>query len=178
MTALTFGDTFTLPSTGDLVWTIVDDRPTHYVDASSRPYTARVQTDGYVVRYGPESGWYALYSTGVRRASGDQPVIAELEALEVRLPRRSEQECEHLELDRLAAHTRARVDRLVDETRIGTAYYLGARAYPIHHEHLAHVAAIASVHISGGEEGDVQYLLVYNATLAALRENALPEEER
>jgi len=178
MTALTFGDTFALPSTGDRVWTIVDERPTHYVDARSRRFTARVQTEGHLAIYGPESGWQAVYGAGSGWRSFPDAVLADLEALEVRLPRRSEQECERLELDRLADHTRDRVDRLVSETRIGTARYLGARAYPIHHEHLAHVAAIASVHISGGQEGDVQYLLVYNATLAALRENALPEEER
>jgi len=161
---LTFGDTFTLPATGDQVWTIKDTRPPFAHLAAERRFTAfaKSEWDDYWAHYLPGTGWQ-IGACG----SHDRAVVsAELAALNVDLPRRTAKEWQAKYRRLLTTETGVDIAQVVNLVDLWTEHTDLDQA-PLR----AHVAAVAACTAAGVEAdptGDL-YGTVYAATLTAYR---------
>jgi len=160
---LTFGDTFTLPSTGDLVWTIQDTRPTsyypldHLLTVPGHASVARAVAGEYVARYDIGQGWY-LY-----RAYQTGPIAEELNALNVQLDHRTEDEWRQRHLDEYAQETRQAISTVVGLPQ----HAFLQRELVTAQEAIAHITATAAV-TAAKQPRPGLYEAVYEATLANL----------
>ena len=163
---LTFGDTFTLPVTGDLVWTIRDSRPpfAHLErkhDAVGLGHTAyaKCETDEGAF-YTPGGGWTVPSIERKREA-----IVEQLNALDVHLPRRTAEGWSAEYRRMLGKETRHEIAAVValaeDWTRKTDIDVLDLKA---------HIAATAALTAAGTRDNLQLYTAVYNATLATLRE--------
>ena len=111
---LSFGDTFTLPITGDATWHISDTRPVSYLPPENlaMPHhneVARAVCVERVPKFGTRSSYVARYEVGVgwvlfgnsRPADEVASVEAELNALDVALVQRTDEEWRGMHLARL-----------------------------------------------------------------------------
>lgn len=159
---LSFGDTFTLPITGDSLWEIKDIRPpfAHLGGAASWTAAASNTVSLENAFYTPEGGWHV--SPG---ESNHKAIQALLEQLTVELPHKSVEDYTFDYLRLLGKETRVEVKEilsLADSWTKGTAIDTHAlRA------HIAASAACASAQVS---EGGALYKAVYAATLATIKE--------
>ena len=161
---LTFGDTFTLPSTGDDVWTIRDVRPTSYLPPEDltlpgRETVARAESRHRGARYAVDTGW-TMYGAP---ADGEQ-ILAELNALPVTLGHRTDLEWRRLHLAHLAEEVRW---ALRDVVGTGPGF---APTHPLFEdaELIAHITATAA-EVAAGRETATLYDPLYFATLERLR---------
>lgn len=163
MTALTYGDTFTIPATGDYLWRIRDVRPVSPQWPGGASFfgrsTARANCGTDTALYTPGVGWKVF------KGEGDQDAIAaQLNALDVHLEPRTDDEWRTLHLDDLRVET---------EQAMSTVVGFREGPFPPHpmipeDELIAHVAASAAV-AAAKKPVDGLYDAVYTTTLERLR---------
>jgi len=165
---LTFGDTFTLPVTGDKVWTIKDSRaPFAYLEREGN-HTAYAKTefDDLSASYTPGYGWELVYGTS---SVAFNTVAEQLNALEVALDNRTAEEWSEKYRPLLARETYSEVGDIVALAEQWThSTDIDAQALK------AHIAAVAACTAAGLTADAVAplYDTVYSATLTALRSGA------
>ncbi|SDH55199.1 hypothetical protein [Microbacterium sp. 77mftsu3.1] len=163
---LTFGDTFTLPATGDEVWTIKDTRPSFtHIRASWKHIAHAVNEElDHHAWYFPGVGWRARVG-----GSQDPAVIeAELAALNFNLAHRTAEEWQAKYRRLLATEVRediAQIVNLVETWTTGPDLHIDQA--PLR----AHVAAVAACTVAGVEADPTSdpYVAVYAATITAYR---------
>jgi hypothetical protein len=159
---LTFGDSFTLPSTGEQVWRITDHRPHSYVPPENltlpgRETTARAQCPSSVARYELGVGWFVY---------GEEPdgiIASELNQLHVHLEHRTDDEWRQIHLDDIRRETEQAISEVVPN-------YGGRLTHPLISDAviIAHITATAAATAAKTNDNDL-YQTVYGCTLAALR---------
>lgn len=171
---LTFGDTFTLPATGEDQWRIVDVRPHSYFPPENltipgRSEVARAVSANRIARYEVGIGWI-IYGAGPSWRIGGAPTIgeaitAQLNALNVNLGHRTDDEWRQLHFK-----------DITDATEYAIRYVVGSGdvpqiAHPLvsNEETIAHITATAAVAATCKPDSGDLYRTVYDATLAAIR---------
>jgi hypothetical protein len=163
--ALTYGDTFTLPATGDKLWAIRDSRSRAYPwpgfeDLPQNTGRADAVSDGRSAHYDAENGWSAH--------GPDRDVLeAQLNALECDLPGRTDEEWTALHLNAFAV----KVDNAVRAATGGQFATFPVLTHPLVPEEVtaAHLAATAAVATLRRENDPALFERVYTAALTALR---------
>jgi hypothetical protein len=164
---LTFGDTFTLPLTGDHDWKLQDTRPVfaHLPQRTDLPRPkhtayAKCSHDAYAAWYTPGEGWSVSIFNTMKR----DVLIEQLEALDVDLPHKSP-EAWAVEYRRmLGSETRNEVGSIIELVETWTH---GTDIDPL--DLKAHVAATAALTADGAPDNVFLFTAVYNATLATLK---------
>jgi len=160
---LTFGDTFTIPVTGDREWSIRDTRP--YI--ANRGGTHR-GADSTAIAKCRETGEFAWYTPGegwtvpnIERRH--EEIAGQLNALDVNLPHRTAGEWVTQYQKMLGRETRNEVGGILhlaedwtNDTDVPTAVLR------------AHIAAVAAITAAGADEDSDLYRTVFAATLAAI----------
>ena len=157
---LTFGDTFTLPATGDAMWRIIDYRPHSYqppenLSLPGRETIARAQTPGHLARYEVGVGWSVYGGDGQ-----DALITAQLNELDVQLDHRTDDEWRALILGDIAHETKQSI------SVVGGSTWTHELFSP--EEITAHIAATAAVTAAKTDVPGL-YDAVYDTTLNTLR---------
>lgn len=162
---LTFGDTFTIPATGEDVWRIFDVRPVSYLPPENltlpgRSLVARARTLSSFAAYDIHDGW-RVYET----PADIDDVIAQLRALPVSLGHRTDDEWRALHFEDLRRQV---------EQALSTVDVIGWSRSPLaphplvsDAEHIAFFAASAAAEAAKGRAPGL-FNAVYTATLARL----------
>ncbi len=159
---LTFGDTFTLPSTGDEQWLIVDRRPTSYTPPENLDLPGRRLADAVSDNY------YAIYTSGrwrVLEGPEKERAEADLNALTYSLGHRTDDVWRARHITQYQNETRYRIEQVVGTSDVAQI------VHPLvpNEETIATIAATAAVTAAKRPLDDPLYQSVYDATLEALR---------
>ena len=163
-TTLSFGDTFTLPVTGEHLWKLHDIRPAfaHFARNTDMTAAARCDATSQNAFYSLTEGWHVPAHEHRYEAVKEQ-----LERLEFVLPHKSDYQWSIQYRRMLRKETTREVGEVIDLIDTWTK---GTTIDPL--DLRAHVAATAALAAVGGTDGvDVNlFTVVYNATLDALKE--------
>lgn len=138
---LSFGDTFALPVTGEEVWCIRDVRPVSYLPPENltlpgRSEVARAYCASHMARYEVGTGWVIFGAE-----SGHTVIAEQLNALDVRLGHRTDEEWRELHFEDIRRET---------EQALSTVVGPSTGPFPPHplvtdEESIAFIAAVAAV---------------------------------
>lgn len=159
---LSFGDTFTLPVTGEHPWEIRDLRPTFAHLESPGMWTASARNTESLENafYSPETGWHVSPSENRHETIAEQ-----LEQLKVHLPSKSVEDYTYDYRRLLRAEARQEIREIVS---LATTWTKGTDVDPL--DLRAHVAGAAACAAAGVSIDGALYKKVVAATMKTLKE--------